>query len=98
MIDIGLAHATRIVDEQDDVGPTLAFDAELKLRQEDGALNFIYKTTEPMAFQPALANGNLYAGTNNGLLICLKTGDPDADGWTAWGGNAQHNKTQMKGK
>jgi len=42
--------------------------------------------------QPALALGNIYVGTANGLLICLKTGDPDADGWYAWGGNAQHNK------
>jgi hypothetical protein len=29
-------------------------------------------------------------------LICLKTGDPDADDWTAWGGNAQYNNTEAK--
>jgi len=46
-----------------------------------------------MVFQPTLAGGNLYAGTAGGLLICLKTGDPDVDGWFAWGGNAQHNKS-----
>jgi hypothetical protein len=45
-----------------------------------------------MAFQPALAKGAIYAGTVSGLLICLKAGDKDADGWYAWGGNAQHNK------
>jgi len=45
-----------------------------------------------MVFQPALALGNIYIGTANGFLICLKTGDRDADGWYAWGGNAQHNK------
>jgi outer membrane protein assembly factor BamB len=60
--------------------------------QRDGALAFAYALKQPMAFQPALANGNIYAGTTNGLLICLKTGDRDADGWYAWGGNAQHNK------
>jgi hypothetical protein len=48
----------------------------------------------PMAFQPALAKGNVYAGTSDGRLICLKTGSKDADGWYAWGGNAQHNKIQ----
>jgi hypothetical protein len=26
------------------------------------------------------------------MIICLKTADPDADNWTAWGGNARHNK------
>jgi hypothetical protein len=36
----------------------------------------------------------MYAGTTNGLLLCLRTGDQDADGWVAWGGNAQHNKKE----
>lgn len=62
------------------------------VKQKDGALAFAYALKQPMAFQPALAKGNIYAGTVNGLLICLKTGDKDADGWYAWGGNAQHNK------
>jgi outer membrane protein assembly factor BamB len=68
----------------------------LSVRQDDGQVGFLYATKQPMAFQPALSGGNLYAGTTNGLLICLKTGDPDADGWTAWGGNAQHNNTEAK--
>jgi Ca-activated chloride channel family protein len=62
------------------------------INQKDGALAFAYALKQPMAFQPALAKGNIYAGTVNGLLICLKTGDKDADEWYAWGGNAQHNK------
>lgn len=63
------------------------------VRQQDGAVTFLYALSQPMAFQPALARGNVYAGTNNGMVICLKTGDKDADGWYAWGGgNAQHNK------
>jgi Ca-activated chloride channel homolog len=62
------------------------------VKQKDGALAFAYALKQPMAFQPALAKGAIYAGTVNGLLICLKTGDKDADGWYAWGGNAQHNK------
>lgn len=66
----------------------------LSLDQKTGKLAFAYATDQPMAFQPALAAGNVYAGTANGLLVCLKTGDKDADGWTAWGGNAQHNKKQ----
>ncbi len=62
------------------------------VRQQDGAVAFLYALKQPMAFQPALARGNIYAGTVNGMVICLKTGDKDADGWYAWGGNAQHNK------
>ncbi len=60
--------------------------------QKNGQVGFAYSTRKSMAFQPALARGNIYVGTVDGLLICLKTGEPDADGWYAWGGNAQHNK------
>ncbi|HVZ41046.1 MAG TPA: PQQ-binding-like beta-propeller repeat protein [Candidatus Kapabacteria bacterium] len=62
------------------------------VRQKDGAPQFLYRTEHPAAFQPALANGNMYVGTTDGWLICLRTGSSDADGWYAWGGNAQHNK------
>jgi outer membrane protein assembly factor BamB len=64
------------------------------VRQNDGAVGFSYSLKAPMTFQPALAKGNIYAGTSDGRLICLKTGSLDADGWYAWGGNAQHNKVQ----
>jgi hypothetical protein len=66
----------------------------MSLRQKDGQLAFAYSTGQPMAFQPALTHGNVYAATTTGMIICLKTGEKDADGWTAWGGNAQHNKKQ----
>jgi Ca-activated chloride channel family protein len=64
----------------------------IALDQKTGKIVFLYSTGIPIAFQPALARGNLYAGTADGALICLKTNDPTADGWTSWGGNAQHNK------
>jgi outer membrane protein assembly factor BamB len=64
----------------------------LSVRQDDGQVGFVYHLRQPMAFQPALAGGAMYVGTNNGLLVCLQTGDKDADGGSAWGGNAQHNK------
>ncbi|HKW35696.1 MAG TPA: PQQ-binding-like beta-propeller repeat protein [Candidatus Acidoferrum sp.] len=66
----------------------------VSVRQSDGGVGFSYSVKVPIAFQPALAKGNLYAGTSDGRLICLKTGNKDADGWYAWGGNAQHNKIQ----
>jgi len=57
-------------------------------------VGFSYAMKAPIMFQPALAKGNVYAGTSDGRLICLKTGNKDADGWYAWGGNSQHNKVQ----
>jgi outer membrane protein assembly factor BamB len=65
----------------------------LDVDKETGKPGFLYATKRPMVYQPALAEGNVYAPTAGGLLICLKTGSDDADGWYAWGGNAQHNKT-----
>ena len=66
----------------------------VSVNQNDGAVGFSYAMKAPIAFQPVLAKGNVYAGTSDGRLICLKTGSKDADGWYAWGGNAQHNKIQ----
>jgi Ca-activated chloride channel homolog len=66
----------------------------VSVRQSDGGVGFSYAMKAPIAFQPTLAKGNVYAGTSDGRLICLKTGNKDADGWYAWGGNSQHNKVQ----
>jgi len=71
---------------------TSAFGHLISMDQKSGKVNFIYATSQPITFQPALAQGNIYTGTANGLLICVKTGNKDADGWSGWGGNAQHNK------
>ena len=64
----------------------------LAVSQQSGERVFLYKLGKEMAFQPALVKGNIYVGTVDGLLICLRTGQADADGWYSWGGNAQHNK------
>jgi Ca-activated chloride channel family protein len=66
----------------------------LSVGQKEGGVGFMYSFGEPMVFQPALAEGAVYAGTSGGLLICLKTGSADADGWYAWGGNGEHNKNK----
>ncbi|MFN8552447.1 MAG: PQQ-binding-like beta-propeller repeat protein [Candidatus Obscuribacterales bacterium] len=62
--------------------------------QKSGQLKFDYSTHNPITFQPALADGNIYWGTSDGVIMCLKTGEKDATDWTAWGGNAQHNKEE----
>jgi hypothetical protein len=66
----------------------------LSVRQETGDVELMYDTRRPIAFQPCLAKGRMYFGTNHGDLICLDTGSEDADGWYMWGGNAQHNKVR----
>ncbi|MBC7929165.1 MAG: PQQ-binding-like beta-propeller repeat protein [Rubrivivax sp.] len=66
----------------------------LSVNQKGGEVGFMYEFGEPMVFQPALAEGSVYVGTSSGLLICLMTGTTDADGWYAWGGNAEHNKNR----
>lgn len=45
---------------------------------------------EPLAFQPAVAEGRVYVSTESGSLYCLETGDPKDDGWLMWGANAAH--------
>jgi outer membrane protein assembly factor BamB len=55
-------------------------------------MGFAYSFQKPMIFQPALVDGNVYVGTGDGLLICLKANGKDADGWYEWGGNLQHSK------
>ena len=64
----------------------------VSVRQKDGAMGFAYAFGKPIAFQPALAKGNIYFGTADGSLICLKSAGDDADGWYSWGGNAQHSR------
>lgn len=66
----------------------------LSIDQDTGDVKFMYATNQPTAFQPILVNGNIYVGTSNGKLMCLATGDQDADGWTAWGGNSSHNMSK----
>jgi outer membrane protein assembly factor BamB len=65
----------------------------VSLHQETGAVGILYSTDRPISFQPTLAAGSVFVGTSDGLLLCINTGSPDADGWYMWGGNAQHNLT-----
>jgi hypothetical protein len=64
----------------------------VSVHQESGAVGLLYDTQRPIAFQPCLAQGRIHFGTAIGELVCLDTGNDDADGWYMWGGNAQHNK------
>ncbi len=46
---------------------------------------------EPVIFQPAVARGRVYSGTDSGTLVCFETGDPGDDDWLMWGASGAHN-------
>lgn len=57
---------------------------------DTGATTWAYRVGEPIAFQPAVANGWVYAATARGRVIGLEVGDRALDGWHMWGGDAKH--------
>lgn len=57
---------------------------------DTGATTWAYRVGEPIAFQPAVANGWIYAATARGRVIGLEVGDRALDGWHMWGGDAKH--------
>jgi len=62
----------------------------IALNSKTGKEEHCYATRMSFDCQPCLAQGKLYAGTRNGKVLCFPIGE-DADGWSCWGGNAQHN-------
>jgi Ca-activated chloride channel family protein len=58
---------------------------------DTGMTTWAYNVGEPIAFQPAVANGWVYLATARGKVLGLEVGDPSLDGWHMWGGNAEHN-------
>jgi outer membrane protein assembly factor BamB len=63
----------------------------LRLDIETGKQKWIYDTQTAVPFQPCLAGGRLAFGTLDGRVVCIDTGDQDADGWSVWGGDGGHN-------
>lgn len=66
----------------------------LSVGRDTGEVTMLYDVGRAIPFQPCLANGRVYFGTSHGELVCIDTGDPAADGWYMWGGNARHNKVE----
>jgi outer membrane protein assembly factor BamB len=61
------------------------------LSASSGELFWTVPIGEPIIFQPAVAGGRVYVGTDSGSLIAFETGDPADDGWLMWGADASHN-------
>jgi Ca-activated chloride channel family protein len=57
---------------------------------DTGMTAWAYDVGEPIAAQPTVAHGWVYATTTRGGLVGLEVADHTLDGWHMWGGNASH--------
>jgi hypothetical protein len=61
----------------------------LQVDAEKGHVQNTYKVNAPLRSQPAVVDGWVYAGSEDGKLIAVDTGDQKLTGWSTWGGDAQ---------
>lgn len=45
----------------------------------------------PVHWQPTMAGGRVFAGLEDGSVVCVNTENPLDDGWPMWGGGPGHN-------
>lgn len=62
----------------------------LAVNPKDGKVARTWSVGHPIRFQPAVHNGRIYLGTQNGCLVMIDTGNRAYTGWTTWGGNGAH--------
>lgn len=62
---------------------------------DTGMTAWAYDVGEPIASQPTVGHGWVYASTTRGGVVALEVSDVSFDGWHMWGGNAQHNGRVM---
>ena len=65
-----------------------------QLDTKDGEIDKKFKVGSQMRFPPIVDKGRIYVGTQDGKVVCIKSGDKSLTGWTTWGGNSAHSKTQ----
>jgi len=66
----------------------------LRLDAKTGALRATYQTGAQIRSQPAVANGWIYVGTEDGRLIAINTNDKTLTGWPTWGGDNARTATR----
>lgn len=59
----------------------------VRLDAKTGKLNATYRTGAPLRSQPAVQDGWIYLGTEDGRLIAINTNDRKLTGWPTWGGD-----------
>lgn len=65
----------------------------LQLDPDTGAMQHKWNIEAPIRFSPIVEDGRLYAGTQNGRIICLELGDKRCTGWSMWGRDAAHSNS-----
>jgi outer membrane protein assembly factor BamB len=68
--------------------------ALLDVDSATGATRKAYKVAGTLRNQPAVMNGWIYVGTEEGKLIGINTGDATLTGWSTWGGDAQRSNVR----
>ena len=63
----------------------------VSLDAKTGAERWSVPVGAPVHWQPVVDRGRVYAGLQNGELVCFATGDAQDDGWGMWGGGPGHN-------
>ena len=63
----------------------------LLLDADDGRVRRRWSLGHRVRSQPVVEDGWIYAGTEDGLLVALDTGDRSLTGWPMWGGGAGRN-------
>jgi outer membrane protein assembly factor BamB len=59
----------------------------LRIRAKDGTIVQRWPTGGPVRAQPVVQDGWIYAGTADGRLVAIDTGDKSLTGWSQWGGS-----------
>lgn len=56
-----------------------------------GAIRWQVPVGAPVHWQPTMSGGSVFAGLEDGSVVCVKTEDPQHDSWPMWGGGPGHN-------
>lgn len=67
-------------------GDVVAIDAR------SGEVIWRVRVPDRLGTQPAVMHGKVYFGAQSGRVYCLDAQDPDAHGWSMWGGGPGHNE------
>jgi outer membrane protein assembly factor BamB len=65
----------------------------LQLSAGTGDVKNVYTVGSPVRAQPAIVNGRIYVGTQDGKVVCFETGDSTLTGWGTWGKDSRHSGT-----
>jgi outer membrane protein assembly factor BamB len=68
----------------------------LQLDAKDGTIVKRWPVGAPLRSQPVVEDGWIYAGTTDGRLVAIDTGDKSLTGWSQWGGDEKHESVKKK--